>query len=114
MLLKQIVLQDTIQDRERKDKRSNVNSLIMCFDTESINTNFEAIDDDTDTDMNTPLWTVSNFDEENTDEKTQDSINENLKPFESSKEVAKTFESHFNFPPIAQIEDFDISDEDSF
>ena len=79
MLLKQIVLQDTIQDRERKDKRSNVNSSIMCFDTESINTNFEAIDDDTDTDMNTPLWTVSNFDEENTDEKTQDSINENLK-----------------------------------
>ena len=86
----------------------------MCFDTESINTNFEAIDHDTDTDMNTPLWTVSNYDDEQTDEKNQDSINENLEPFKVTTEVPKTFESHFNFPPIAQIEDLDLSDEDSF
>ena len=88
----------------------------MCFDTESINTNFEAIDDETDTDMNTPLWTVSNYDEEKMEEKhsREDLINENFKPFEGTKEVSKTFESHFNFPPIAQIEDLDLSDEDSF
>ena len=39
----------------------------MCFDTESINTNFGAIDDDAD--INTPLWTISNYDDEKMDEK---------------------------------------------
>ena len=57
---------------------------------------------------------ISLDDDEQTDEKNQDSINENLEPFKVTKEVPKTFESHFNFPPIAQIEDLDLSDEDSF
>ena len=84
----------------------------MCFDTESINTNFGAIDDDAD--INTPLWTISNYDDQKMEEKSIGSNNENLKAFEGTKEVSKTFESHFNFPPIAQIEDLDLSDEDSF
>ena len=67
---------------------SNVNSLIMCFDTESIDTNFPVID-------------------EHQDDQTSGSPEEPL---------IKTnrFESQFMFPPIAQIEDIDLSDEDSF
>ena len=67
---------------------SNVNSLIMCFDTESIDTNFPAIDE--------------HQDDQNTDSPVEPLIKTNR------------FESQFIFPPIAQIEDIDLSDEESF
>ena len=65
----------------------------MCFDTESIQTNFE--EEETKNVM-APTKTA--------DEK---------KCFDEETSLTK-FESHFNFPPIAQVEDFDLSDEDSF
>ena len=61
----------------------------MCFDTESVDTNFPVIDED------------------HQDDNTAGSPEEPL--INSNK-----FESQFKFPPIAQIEDIDLSDEDSF
>ena len=66
-----------------------MNSLIMCFDTESIDTNFPVIDEDQ---------------VDNTTGRPEDPLIKN----------SNRFESQFNFPPIAQIDDFDLSDEDSF
>ena len=65
----------------------------MCFDTESIQTNFE---EEEAKNVMAPTKTA--------DEK---------KCFDEETSQTK-FESHFNFPPIAQVEDFDLSDEDSF
>ena len=62
----------------------------MCFDTESVDTNFPVIDED-----------------HQEDDKTGDKTEEPL--INSNK-----FESQFNFPPIAKIDDFDLTDEDSF
>ena len=60
----------------------------MCFDTDSIQT---YSDDGQDKFVvKTPIY-----------------------DHETITDTSKPFESHFKFPPIAQIEDFDLSDEDS-
>ena len=94
------VVQDTLRGDRRNNRNSNVNSLIMCFDTESIQTNDGVLDDedndDTAADSAASPAPVSVFAAEKLA----------ARPF-------KTFESHFNFPPLAQLEDIDISDEES-
>ena len=66
----------------------------MCFDTESIQTYSDGGQDDV-VDKTPVLDHEYHVTGEQTD-------------------TNKPFESHFKFPPIAQIEDFDLSDEDSF
>ena len=94
-------VQDTLKGDRRNNRNSNVNSLIMCFDTESIQTNDGVLDDsdhdDTAADSAASPAPVPVFAAEQLA----------ARPF-------KTFESHFNFPPLAQLEDIDISDEESW
>ena len=97
------VVQDTLRGDRRNNRNSNVNSLIMCFDTESIQTNDGALDDNdndataaADSSASPAPAPVPGFAAEQLA----------ARPF-------KTFESHFNFPPLAQLEDIDISDEES-
>ena len=72
----------------------------MCFDTESIQTNDGVLDD-----------------EDNDDTAADSAASSAAVPVFAAEQLAarpfKTFESHFNFPPLAQLEDIDISDEES-
>lgn len=88
----------------RKNRSNNVNSLIMCFDTESIQNDFSTIGENASLNGNLN----SSFGHKVMTEK----LTSNANDFKI--ENNKTFESHFNFPPLAQIEDIDISDDDSF
>ena len=94
------VVQDTLRGDRRNNRNSNVNSLIMCFDTESIQTNDGVLDD-----------------EDNDDTAADSAASPAPVPVFAAEQLAsrpfKTFESHFNFPPLAQLEDIDISDEES-
>ena len=94
------VVQDTLRGDRRNNRNSNVNSLIMCFDTESIQTNDGVLDD-----------------EDNDDTAADSAASSAAVPVFAAEQLAarpfKTFESHFNFPPLAQLEDIDISDEES-
>ena len=100
--LSSYAVQDTLKGDRRNNRNSNVNSLIMCFDTESILTNDGVLDDDdhdaaaADSSASPAPAPVPGFAAEQLA----------ARPF-------KTFESHFNFPPLAQLEDIDISDEES-
>ena len=75
----------------------------MCFDTESIQTN-DGVLDDNDNDATA----AANSSASPAPAPVPGFAAEQLaaRPF-------KTFESHFNFPPLAQLEDIDISDEES-
>ena len=76
----------------------------MCFDTESIQNDFSTIGENATLNGNLN----SSFGHKVMTEK----LTSNANDFKI--ENNKTFESHFNFPPLAQIEDIDISDDDSF
>ena len=65
----------------------------MCFDTDSINTATE----------------INMVEEDNYQNKISFIDNENGNNHQQSNK----FESHFTFPPIAQMEEFDLSDSDS-
>ena len=90
-----ITLQEMLlKDPVTKNRNSNATSFIMCFDTDSINTATEI-----------------NIKEEKYDDNNIgyiDNINGN-----KDQEKSNNFESHFIFPPIAQMDEFDLSDSDS-
>ena len=94
------VVQDTLKGDRRNNRNSNVNSLIMCFDTESILTSDGVLDDD-------------DHDAAAADSSASPAPVPGFAAEQLAARPFKTFESHFNFPPLAQLEDIDISDEES-
>ena len=91
---KERLLKDHVQ--VPRNRNSNVNSFIMCFDTDSINTATE----------------INMVEEDNHQHKISFIDNENGNNQQQQQQSNK-FESHFTFPPIAQMEEFDLSDSDS-
>jgi len=84
-----------LKDPETKNRNSNATSFIMCFDTDSINTATEI-----------------NIKEEN-DQQNKIGYIDNVKENKYQEKSNNNFESHFIFPPIAQMDEFDLSDSDS-
>ena len=93
------VVQDTLKGDRRNNRSSNVNSLIMCFDTESILTSDGVLDD-------------NDHDAAAADSSASPAPVPGFAAEQLAARPFKTFESHFNFP-LAQLEDIDISDEES-
>ena len=84
-----------LKDPETKNRNSNATSFIMCFDTDSINTATEI-----------------NIKEEN-DQQNKIGYIDNVRENKDQEKSNNNFESHFIFPPIAQMDEFDLSDSDS-
>merc|ERR1719150_1151222 len=89
------------QERLLKDptvpgnRNSNVNSFIMCFDTDSINTATEI--NVAEEDNYNYQHHISFIDNENGNNHHHD---------HHQQQQSNKFESHFTFPPIAQMEEF--------